>query len=309
MRVGKQFQSIETIEIPDILDHRPVAIEEHGRAGSRAGLLEKPPDGVVHPLGRNSFHAPMIDRAVAQKTGPAEHVVRKGRRLLCASSCGVSGRCSARPSARKCRRPAHPAPPARCSAPESLATTTLQCDMTPISISRSVCPIEIDALDVAGGIAIFAAAKHDARDARSSPSRRRELGKAFRRPPLRVAERRARRDADQRLIRAPSTVPQKCHRGRARRSPRTTASCAVSGPVSMPSSSDEIRIVLGKRDASSRPRGPLSSAAGGGSRCRYPHRSFTPARFRIHADRKELGNRMPMSPLQSVTLPCHARGR
>ena len=35
MRVRKQLQALETIEIPDILDHRPVAIEEHGSAGSR----------------------------------------------------------------------------------------------------------------------------------------------------------------------------------------------------------------------------------------------------------------------------------
>ena len=55
MVYGKQLQALETIEIADVLDHRPVAIEEHGSAGSRVALLEKPADRLVHPLGGIRF--------------------------------------------------------------------------------------------------------------------------------------------------------------------------------------------------------------------------------------------------------------
>jgi len=66
-------------------------------------------------------------------------------------------------------------------------------------------PDQIDALDIARRIAVFAAAEDDARDS-SVNQQRRELGVAFRRPSLGMAERRAWRDAHERPARLPSAL-------------------------------------------------------------------------------------------------------
>ncbi len=89
-----------------VLDHRAVAIEEHRRPRSarRPGRSRRV-HGVDDAVGGDALHAAVIDRTVAQHTGPAEdrlrEHVRRSRRAAPSP---------ARRSARRSRRPARPAP-------------------------------------------------------------------------------------------------------------------------------------------------------------------------------------------------------
>ena len=149
--------------------------------------------------------------------------------------------CSARRSDRRCRRPARRARP---QMQRARIVRDERADSAKARPSASADPSgrRVDALDVARGIAIFAAAEDHARSTPASPQQRRQLGIPLRRPSLGVAEGRARRNAHQRLaglsIRAPAATRAAAHAcGRhlelRRQRPGLDAELA-----------DEIRIVL-----------------------------------------------------------------
>ena len=155
-------------------------------------------------------------------------------------------------------------------------------------------PDQINSWNVSCRVAILAAAQNHTRRTMLVLERRRQFGKA------RDGQRLAWPNA------APGARPTS---GRSPRHPCPERSfspaapiaggsfnSAVSGPVSMPSCRTRLASYSGKLTFLRGRRIPLVSRSPRKS-VRYPHRSLTPARFNIHADRKEFGNRMPISPL------------
>ena len=208
---GEEHQPLEAIEVAGLFDEGPVAIQEHGAAScavARACRGGAAIDGLEHGVDFNSFHAPVVDRTLAQHAGPAEHVARDDVRVARRRGRPLVGRPEDRRQRHaERRRDVHRARVVRHErgAPRD--------DPDELPQRRAADQVRPRARPAAATILSHApsrgrrAAPTSTAATPSARQRRDHLRDAIRRPPLRVAVGGARREADDALRRADSPAP------------------------------------------------------------------------------------------------------
>ena len=217
----KEREPLEAIEIARLFDDRAVAVEENGGPHARRGLPGGARPSPMHGVDVDSFHAPVIDRTLAQHAGPAEdraqdHVGRARR-----------ARWPARRSDRRSRSAGTPSAAAMCMAPESFDTNAAQRDTTPTSCRSVGPPDQVDDADAPAAVTILSHAPFRGRRARR-PAPGRAVARERRRSPARRARAasawrdRMPRPARNRRVARPGSTPAAAS--------SAAALCRVDGP-------------------------------------------------------------------------------